>query len=474
MGSTSFADTRVTIMGLGYFGGTIGLARYLVSQGARVTITDVKPEAELRDSLAALAGLPVRYVLGRHEAEDFVATDVVFASPAVREDSPYLVLARASGIPIDTEMNLFMRLCRGTVLGVTGSNGKTTTTSLIGSILRAANPRTYLGGNMGRSLLPEVAQIAAGDPVVLELSSFQLEDLQEVRRSPHVAVLLNLAPNHLDRHGTMERYVAAKRQIFAYQSARDVAILNADDPSQQLLVGELAAAVHWFSLSHAVADGAYLDGERLVVARQGEVRDVCGQQDVPLLGRHNVANVLAAMAAADAWGVPPDTVREAIRTFPGVEHRLEWVRDLAGVTFYNDSIATSPAATQAALAAISRPILLIAGGYDKGLPFEPLGQSIAARVKRVFLMGRTADSMARAIQAARAPGAPTPLLTSCGDLPQAVHAAYQAAVPGDVVLLSPACASYDQFRNFVERGRLFKQLVAELSGVGTGPSRMTS
>src|SRR5919106_1708475 len=229
MDSTTFAGKRITIMGLGFFGGTIGLARYLVSQGAQVTVTDLKPAADLQDSVAALHGLEVRFVLGKHQRADFTDVDSVFVSPAVREDSPYLVAARACGVPIDTEMNLFMRLCVGCIIGVTGSNGKTTTTSLIGAILGRANPRTQVGGNIGRSLLPEVAAIAPGDPVVLELSSFQLEDFTAIGRSPHISLLLNLSPNHLDRHGNMERYVAAKTQIFAYQAVTDVAILNADD-----------------------------------------------------------------------------------------------------------------------------------------------------------------------------------------------------------------------------------------------------
>jgi UDP-N-acetylmuramoylalanine--D-glutamate ligase len=458
----TFAEKRITIMGLGFFGGTIGLAKYLVSQGARVTITDLKRAPALRESIAALAGLPVRLVLGRHEATDFTDTDMVFASPAVPEDSPYLAKARARGVPVDTEMNLFMRLCRGTIIGVTGSNGKTTTTSLIGAILRAANPRTRVGGNIGRSLLPEVAAIEAGDPVVLELSSFQLEDLAEVGRSPHIALFLNLSPNHLDRHGSMERYRAAKQRIFAYQGAADIAILNADDPQVQALAAALPSQVRCFSLEGPVRAGTYLEGERLLIARHGTVCEACRVADIPLLGRHNVANALAAVAAVDAWGVPPAVIRRAIRTFAGVEHRLERVRELGGVTFYNDSIATSPAATLAALAAIPQPILLIAGGYDKGLPFQTLAAAIVRRVKGVFLIGHTAPQIAHAIEAARPHGETTPRLTWCGDLRQAVHQAYDAAAAGDVVLLSPACASYDQFRHFVERGRLFKQFVAEL------------
>jgi UDP-N-acetylmuramoylalanine--D-glutamate ligase len=462
MNTMAFAEKHITIMGLGFFGGTIGLAKYLVSQGARVTITDLKGAAELHESLAALAGLPVRLVLGRHEEADFTEVDMVFASPAVREDSPYLANARASGVPVDTEMNLFMRLCRGTVIGVTGSNGKTTTTSLIGAILRAANPRTRVGGNIGRSLLPEVAAIEAGDPVVLELSSFQLEDLAEVGRSPRIALLLNLSPNHLDRHGGMERYLAAKKQIFAYQEPADTAILNADDPQLQPLAAELPSQVRFFSLERPVSEGTYLEGERLLIARHGTVCEACAVADIPLLGRHNVANVLAAVAAADAWGVPPAVIRQAIRIFAGVEHRLERVRELRGVTFYNDSIATSPAATLAALTAIPQPILLIAGGYDKGLPFQALAEAIVHRVKGVFLIGNTARQIAHAIEAARPPRETTPRLTLCSDLRVAVHQAYGAAAAGDVVLLSPACASYDQFRHFVERGRLFKQVVAEL------------
>jgi UDP-N-acetylmuramoylalanine--D-glutamate ligase len=463
MDSRTFAGKRITIMGLGFFGGATGLARYLVSQGAQVTVTDVKPAADLQDSVAALHGLPVRFVLGRHERADFTDVDIVFASPAVREDSPYLAAARAHGVPIDTEMNLFMRLCRGSVIGVTGSNGKTTTTSLIGAILRAANPRTQVGGNMGRSLLPEVASIAPGDPVVLELSSFQLEDLAAVGRSPHIGLLLNLSPNHLDRHGSMEAYLAAKLQIFAHQGPEDVAILNADDPRLQPLVGQLRSHVRLFSGAHAVEDGAYLDGDRLMVARAGLASEVCRREDIPLLGRHNVANVLAAVAAADAWEVPATVMRAAVRAFPGVEHRLERVRELHGVSFYNDSIATSPTGTIAALEAIQQPIWLIAGGYDKGIPFHALGEAIVHRVKGVFLIGTTAPQIAHAVAMACPPGRDPTAIRLCRDLRDAVHAAFGAAGPGEVVLLSPACASYDQFRNFVERGRLFKQLVCALA-----------
>ena len=459
MDATTWAGKRVTIMGLGFFGGTIGLARHLVAQGAQVTVTDLKPPADLQDSVAALHGLAVRLVLGRHEVTDFTDVDIVFASPAVREDSPYLVAARSRGVPIDTEMNLFMRLCRGTVIGVTGSNGKTTTTSLIGAILRAANPRTQVGGNIGRSLLPEVATIIPGDPVVLELSSFQLEDLAAVGRSPHIGLLLNLSPNHLDRHGSMETYVAAKMQIFAYQTPDDVAILNADDPRLQPLVGQLRSRVRLFSCAHTVQDGAYLDGERLVVAHAGTASEACRLRDIPLLGQHNVANVLAAVAAADAWGVAATVMRAAIRSFPGVEHRLERVRELHGVSFYNDSIATTPTGTLAALAAIQQPIWLIAGGYDKGIPFRALAEAVVQRVKGVFLIGTTAPQIAQAIDMARPPGTDSPAVDLCCGLRQAVQAAYRAARPGEAVLLSPACASYDQFRNFVERGRLFKELV---------------
>jgi UDP-N-acetylmuramoylalanine--D-glutamate ligase len=297
---------------------------------------------------------------------------------------------------------------------------------------------------------------------VLELSSFQLEDLAEVGRSPKIALLLNLSPNHLDRHGSMAAYLAAKMQIFAHQGAEDVAIINADDPRVRPLAAEVRSRPRLFSLEHPVDDGAYLDGDRILTARSGAVSEVCCRQDIPLLGRHNVANVLAAVAAADAWGVSPEVTRRAIRGFPGVEHRLEFVRELRGVRFYNDSIATSPAATLAALAAIPNPIWLIAGGYDKGLPFQTLGEAIVQRVKGVFLIGKTARQVADVIATARGAEVGSPRVTLCEGLREAVSAAYAAAMAGEVVLLSPACASYDQFRNFVERGRLFKQLVSEL------------
>jgi UDP-N-acetylmuramoylalanine--D-glutamate ligase len=463
MNAMGFAGKHITIMGVGFFGGTIGLAKYLVTQGAQVTLTDLKSAEELGDSVAALAGLPIRLVLGKHEHADFTDADLVFASPAVPEASPYLVAARAHGVPIDTEMNLFMRLCRGTIVGVTGSNGKTTTTSLIGAILRAANPRTQIGGNIGRSLLPEVAMIEPDDPVVLELSSFQLEDLAEVGRSPHIALLLNLSPNHLDRHGNMEAYIAAKMQIFAYQGANDVAVLNADDPLVRPIASQVRSQPRTFSLEHPVDDGAYLDGDRILLTHGRVATEVCHRQDIPLLGHHNVANVLAAVTATDVLGVPPAIARRAIRAFPGVEHRLEFVRELRGVRFYNDSIATSPAATLAALAAIREPIWLIAGGYDKGLSFQALAEAIVQRVKGVFLIGKTAAEIAHGIETVRGVETGSPTISHCCNLREAVLAANAVARAGEVVLLSPACASYDQFRNFVERGRLFKHLVAGLS-----------
>jgi UDP-N-acetylmuramoylalanine--D-glutamate ligase len=260
----------------------------------------------------------------------------------------------------------------------------------------------------------------------------------------------------------MEAYLAAKMQIFADQGPDDVAILNADDARLRPLVGRLRSRVRVFSGTQAVEDGAYVEGDRVLVAHSGMAVEVCRLGDIPLLGRHNVANVLAAVAAADAWGVSAAMMRAAIRAFPGVEHRLERVRALHGVSFYNDSIATTPTGTLAALEAIQQPIWLIAGGYDKGLPFQALGETIVQRVKGVFLIGTTAPQIAQAIAQARPLGRDLPVIRWCGDLPEAVQAAFGAARPGEVVLLSPACASYDQFRNFVERGRLFKQLVFAL------------
>ena len=449
---------RVTVMGLGAFGGGSGLARYLAEQGAAVTVTDLKDADALRDALAALRGLPIRFVLGEHREEDFADADRVFVNPAVPLTSPYLDLARSSGVPLDSELNLFVRQCPGRIVGITGSVGKTTATSLLGSILERHDARTLVGGNIGGSLLPRLPEITPDTPVVLEISSFQLEHLDWLGYSPPVAVVLNLAPNHLDRHGTMAAYQAAKEVILAYQAPEEVAILNWDDPTVRAMAGRGHGRPLFYSVHESLDSGVYRDGSALVLASAGERRVLCHDSDLRLRGLHNLGNAAAAAAAAVTLGAPPAAIAQALRAFTGLPHRLEWIANKGGVTYYNDSKATTPFSTQCALQAFEQPVLLLAGGYDKGTPFNDLAHAAQARVRIALLYGHTAGKLSQALQ--RVPTPPEVILFP--NLDGALHRAAGLARPGDVVLLSPACASYDQFPHYEARGDHFRALVEEL------------
>lgn len=454
---------RVTIMGLGSFGGGTGVTRFFAELGARVTVTDKAAHEDLAASLEEIAGLPERLVLGRHDEKDFSEADLVVVSPAVPDSAPMLEVARRHGVPLTTEMSLFFQLCPAPVIGVTGSNGKSTTAALIGHILAGTGRPTWLGGNIGRSLLPEWRRIGREDFVVVELSSFQLEELGRIGRSPHLAVVTNISPNHLDRHGTMENYVEAKRQIVLFQSAGDVAVLNRDDEPTRQFAQCTPGRVLFFSRNTPCELGAWQDG---MLAR---FRDRDGSFAVPLggtklIGVHNVENMLAAIATTGTLGVSPEVMAERLVTFEPLPHRLQPVGEVAGVRYYNDSIATTPDSVICALAAMDRPIVLIAGGSDKKVSFARLAEAITAKrppIRKLILLGQTADAIAAEV-AARTDRAD--LIERVRDLSEAVGRAHALARPDDVVLLSPACASYDQFRNFQQRGDQFARLVAHLSG----------
>ena len=449
---------RVTVMGLGAFGGGAGLARYLAEQGAAVTVTDLKDAAALQDGLAALHGLPVRFVLGEHREADFTDADRVFVNPAVPLTSPYLERARAAGVPLDSELNLFVRQCAGRIVGITGSVGKTTTTSLLGSILRRHDPRTLVGGNIGGSLLSRLPDIEADTPVVLEMSSFQLEHLDWLAYSPPLAVVLNLAPNHLDRHGTMAAYRAAKEVILAHQRPDDVAVLNWDDPATRAMAARGRGRTLYYSVRDALESGVCRDGDALVLAAAGARRVLCHQSDLRLRGLHNLGNAAAAAAAAVTLGVPPAAIAAGLQDFAGLPHRLEWIAARGGVDYVNDSKATTPFSTQCALQAFEQPVLLLAGGYDKGTPFDDLARAAQARVRVALLYGDTAAKLADALQRVPAP----PEVIRLPTLDDALQRAADLARPGEVVLLSPACASYDQFPHYEARGDHFRALVAAL------------
>jgi UDP-N-acetylmuramoylalanine--D-glutamate ligase len=464
------AGARVTVMGLGLFGAGVGVTRYLCRSGARVTVTDLRTEQELRESVAALSGWPVRFHLGGHREEDFRQADLVVASPAVPPSSPWLALAPA----VETEMNLFVKLCPArTVYGITGSNGKTTTTTLVGDILGRGPARVWVGGNLGVSLLDAIDEIRPDDTVVLELSSFQLENLDVLRTSPTVAVVLNITPNHLDRHRTMTEYVAAKHVVVRHQRPGDIRVLNADDGLTRRLANDRVAgiATRWFGRT-ATDGGVRIDGESL--RYDGRAFDLRGRR---LPGAFNLSNMAAATAAtAGAFPGWEHAVREALVSFPGVEHRLEYVAEVDGVSYYDDSIATTPERTIAALDTLTGPLVVLLGGYDKGLPFEQLGRRVRERCRAAVVFGATADALHAAITddvAAAHPVADPAVDRPAGAGPavdvhraasfdDAVAMARSLTAPGDTVLLSPACASYGMFANFVERGRRFKQLVRSL------------
>jgi UDP-N-acetylmuramoylalanine--D-glutamate ligase len=463
------------------------LARFLAERGVRVTVTDAKAADMLVDSTAALTDLPITYALGGHPLELLDDTDIVFVSPGAPLDIPLLVEAQRRGLPLSSETRLFTRLCPAPIVGITGSSGKTTTTALAGEMLKAAGRRTWVGGNIGRPLIGHLREINPADAVVMELSSFQLalfapwperrEDHDGARRrregalfdpagwSPSIAAVLNITPNHLDRHPTMEAYIAAKAHILDHQQPGDAAILNRDNPITRQM-GEVATRkqrVLWFSMEQPIEEGAFLREEALILRLAGHEQAVCRTGELKMLGQHNVANVLAACALAGAAGVPVGALRQVATSFGGVEHRLELVRVRDGVRWYNDSIATSPERTVAALRAFNAPIVLLAGGRDKHLPWDDMATLTWHKARHLILFGEAAGLVERAMHNAQ----PTMHQAQCtihraGTLERAVELAAQLSQPGDVVLLSPGGTSFDGYRDFVERGEHFRRLVNEL------------
>ncbi len=461
----SFADMKITVMGLGLFGGGAGVTRFLVREGAKVTVTDLRSSDDLKRGLEQILDLPVRKVLGEHRQKDFTEADLIIANPAVPPDSPYLEMARAHNVPIESEMNLCLERLKGNrVAGVTGSNGKTTTSHLLYRIMKGAGERAWLGGNVGGSLLPEISEIRPGDFVILELSSFQLEKTGPRGLGPDVAVVTNLTPNHLDRHGSFTAYAEAKAQIFA--RARG-AVLNRDDETSMERMGSLPIRTLCFSSQREVEEGMFLRNGWIVERFGGREQVLLSVRDVRLPGVFNLENIMAALAAArlllDEEALPKAAVAAAA-AFNGVSHRLEAVATRNGVHYINDSIATTPVSCMAALDAVGGEIHLIAGGYDKGLDLREMAEAVNRKVKSLFLVGATAEKLERAVLAAAArSGVALPLLDRVESLESGVKAATRVASQGATVLLSPGFASWDQFLNFEERGECFKRYVADLT-----------
>ena len=453
-------NKRVTVMGLGLFGGGVSVTRFLVRQGARVTVTDTKQADQLQESIRALRGVSVTYHLGGHQERDFRDADLVVVNPAVKKTNEFLRVAEGHGVPMDTEMNFFFRLCRAPIVGITGSNGKSTTTALAGAMLEKGKAKVWVGGNIGRSLLLEVEKIRPEHIVVLELSSFQLQDLGPTGLSPHVSAILNISPNHLDHHGSLRPYISAKENIFANQGPSDYAILNYEDPRCRRMQNKPRSRVLFFGRDIGERDGCVIRRGRFVLRLDGREEAICETSRLRLPGAHNLCNAAAALLAAAVAGAPRRAIPSALSRFRALEHRLEAVRTLRGVRYINDSVATTPESAIAALKTFREPIVLIAGGHDKELPLGEFASVAAAHTKTVVLIGQTAPKLSRLIKMHRT--GERPALVGVETFEDAFRAASEAASPGDVVLLSPACASYGMFRNYAERGETFRKLVKAL------------
>ncbi|MBQ8910085.1 MAG: UDP-N-acetylmuramoyl-L-alanine--D-glutamate ligase [Oscillospiraceae bacterium] len=445
----SLRGKKILVMGLGV--SNRPLVRMLLAYGCDVTGCDKTPQENFDDELRELEALGCKMKVGEGYLNDLSA-DIVFRTPGMHPNIPALKALRDSGAEVTSEMEVFFELCPCTILAVTGSDGKTTTTTLISEMLKASGKRVWLGGNIGTPLLPLIDQIQETDYAVVELSSFQLMDM---RRSPHIAVVTNLAPNHLDVHKDMEEYIQAKVNLFRYQGKEDILIVNADNSITSQFVGN--GTTRYFSYSGKVKSGTYLEGD--VICRNGT--PVLDKKEIVIPGEHNVENYMTAILAVDGL-VEDETVRQVARSFGGVEHRIEFVREVNGVRFYNDSIASSPTRTIAGLKSFPQKVILLAGGYDKKIPYDVLGPHIVEHVKAVYLCGATGDKIRKAVENAPGYQPGSPELIDCQDLKDATLQAARDAKSGDVVLMSPASASFDQFKNFEVRGNYFKAIVKEL------------
>lgn len=449
---------RATLIGLART--NIALARYLVGKGVRVRISDRKTRDDLTRELAMIEQLPVELRLGGHQDADVVDADVVFVTPAVPRDLPLLATARRRGIPISSEIELLFARCRAPIIGITGSAGKTTTTTLVGEMLRVDGRPVLVGGNIGLPLIERVDDFASDCWVVLELSSYQLEALSQ---SARIGAILNVTPNHLDRHPTFEHYRESKFNLLRYQRAGDLAVLGADDPTAASLASRCPGAVRWFSGQAEVDVGAFLRDDALVARDSGEEAVFARTDELKLPGSHNVLNVLAAATVSRAVGASHQAIREVATTFRGVEHRLEFVRELNGVSYFNDSIATTPERTLAALRALRGPVVVIAGGRSKHLPLADMANEIVLRARAMIVIGEMAQEIEEAIRAI--PGSERLPIERATTLTRGVTLARQLARPGDTVLLSPSGTSFDQFRDFEDRGRQFKAAVHGLEEI---------
>jgi len=446
---------KVLVVGLGKSG--LAAALFLRRRGAQVTVSDVRSAEALAKDIPALLEEGIMVEAGGHGLLTFRRQDLIVVSPGVPLETPELAQVKSFGLPVIGELELAARFLKGQIVAITGSNGKTTTTVLLGEILKAAGLPTLVGGNIGVPVIALIEESTETSWSVLEVSSFQLESTDEFH--PKIAVILNITPDHLDRHGTFENYALAKERIFAAQHEHDYVVLNADNARAAESAKRSAAKVYWFSVEHPVPQGAWLE-DGAVVYREAEnaaIETVMPLKGIPLKGAHNVENVLAAVVAARLAGAPVEAIRSAVENFRAVEHRLEFVAAVNGVEYYNDSKATNVDATAKAISAFSKGIHLILGGKDKNSDYTELAQLLRERVRAVYTIGSAAAKIESHLRGVVS-------IQSCETLRNAVSAAAAVARRGEVVLLAPACSSFDQFESYEHRGRVFKELVNELRG----------
>ena len=445
------ANKRVLVVGLGKSG--VASALFLKARGAKVTVSDTKSPAELKDAIPALLDAGIAVETGGHGERTFQGQDLIVVSPGVPVDAAPLVQARALGEKVIGEVELAAQFFPGNIVAITGSNGKTTTTTLAGEIISAGGYPAVVGGNIGTPAISLIEGSNAETIAVLEVSSFQLETIETFRA--RIAIILNITPDHLDRHRTFDAYTDAKARIFLNQQADDFAVLNADDPTCVKLAGRTRAQVFWFSRKKEVQQGAYVKDGRLLFRGPNGQQEIMLVSEVPLKGLHNVENVLAAICAGALIGVKPEQIRRAASRFKAVEHRLQYIATIRGVEYYNDSKATNVDATIKALESFPANIHLILGGKDKGSDYTVLNDLLRQRVKRVYTIGAAAAKIESQIKG--------PDVVHAETLENAVKQAAHSAQAGDIVLLAPACASFDQFRSYEHRGQVFVEVVTTLA-----------
>jgi len=448
-------NKRVAVLGIGI--SHIPLIKYLYNLGVDITAFDKSDETKLKTVLDEFSTMNIKYSLGENYLDNLKGFDVVFKTPGMRYDVPQILAAKEEGAKITSEMEVFFELCPARIFAVTGSDGKTTTTTLIYNMLKEQGYNCWLGGNIGTPLLDRIDEIKESDMVVVELSSFQLHTMT---KSPSVAVITNISPNHLDVHKSMDEYVEAKKNIFKYQSPKDKLVLNYDNDITRELSKEAEGKVVFFSRKKTLEYGAMLKDDKIIYYDGNKETEIVRTEDIVIPGVHNIENYLAATAAVIEF-VDKDVIRRVATTFKGVEHRIELVRELNGIRFYNDSIASSPTRTIAGLNSFKEKVILIAGGYDKHIPYDVMGKVLVEKVKSLVLIGQTASKIEKSLKdevERTKKGGDIPV-NRCSSLEEAVYTAYNQAAEGDVIILSPASASFDMFKNFEERGNRFKKIV---------------